>query len=67
MLWILRRCQDGIVGVVTEAWTRIEARRAFMQNALGIQVQDEVLPLSDLCGYLPPYLFSPRRAMRKAR
>jgi len=49
-----------------EAWTRIEARRAFMQNALGIQVQDEVLPLSDLCGYLPPYLFSPRRAMRKA-
>ncbi|MCA1553869.1 MAG: hypothetical protein LC737_05780, partial [Chloroflexi bacterium] len=39
-----------------EAWSRIEARRAFMQNVLGIRLKPEVLPLSNLSGYLPPYL-----------
>ena len=45
-----------------EAWTRISARRAFMQNELGIRLRPEVLPLSNLSGYLPPFLLSPRQA-----
>ncbi len=49
-----------------EAWARIESRRAFMQDCLGIRLQPEVLPFSNLCGYLPPFLLSPRRAMRVA-
>jgi len=47
-----------------EAWKRIQARRAFMENALGIQLNPEVLPFSSLPAYLPPYLLAPRRAMR---
>ncbi|MBI5877722.1 MAG: aminopeptidase P family N-terminal domain-containing protein [Chloroflexi bacterium] len=48
-----------------EAWARICARRAFMQEALGIRLKPEVLPLSNLSGYLPPFLLAPGRAMRR--
>jgi len=33
---------------------------------LGIRLRPEVLPLSDLAGYLPPYWLSPHLAMRRA-
>lgn len=46
-----------------EAWTRIQARRDFMQEALGIQLKPEVLPFSNLPAYLPPFWLSPHRAM----
>jgi len=45
-----------------EAWGRIGARREFMQRVLGIRLRPEVLPFSNLCGYLPPFLLSPQRA-----
>jgi hypothetical protein len=44
-----------------EAWRRIEARRAFMADTLGIRLKPEVLPLSNLAGYLPPFLLAPKR------
>ncbi|MBA3873696.1 MAG: M24 family metallopeptidase [Anaerolineae bacterium] len=47
-----------------EAWTRIQARRDFMQNVLGIRLKPEVLPFSNIPAYLPPYLLSPQRAMQ---
>jgi hypothetical protein len=47
-----------------EAWGRIQARRDFMQNALGITLKPEVLPFSNIPAYLPPYLLAPTRAMR---
>jgi hypothetical protein len=47
-----------------EAWGRIQARRAFMQDKLGIQLRPEVLPLSNLAGYLPPFWLSAHNAMR---
>jgi hypothetical protein len=49
-----------------EAWGRIGARREFMQSVLGIRLQPDVLPFSNLSGYLPPYLLSPTRALRVA-
>lgn len=45
------------------AWSRIEARRAFMAGALGIDVHPDVLPLSNVPAYLPPFLMRPDRAM----
>ena len=42
---------------------RIQARRAFMQDMLGIRLKPEVLPFSNIPGYLPPFLLSPGRAM----
>lgn len=47
-----------------EAWGRIQARRAFMRDALGITLKPEVLPFSNIPAYLPPFVLSPRRAMR---
>jgi hypothetical protein len=47
-----------------EAWSRIQARRAFMQESLGITLKPEVLPFSNLPAYLVPYLLSPTKAMR---
>ncbi len=49
-----------------EAWRRIEARRAFMADVLGIRVKPEVLPFSNLAGYLPPFILSPTRAFSRA-
>ena len=44
-------------------WARVEARRAFMAEALGIELHPDVLPFSDLPAYLPPFLLAPDRAM----
>ncbi len=48
-----------------EAWARIQARRTFMENVLGIKLKPEVLPFSNLSAHLTPYLLSPNMALRK--
>jgi hypothetical protein len=48
-----------------EAWSRIQQRRVFMQDALGIRLKPEVLPFSNIPAYLPPYWLSPRSIVRK--
>jgi Xaa-Pro aminopeptidase len=48
------------------AWARIGARRDFMRDALGIDLHPDVLPLSNIPAYLPPYLLRPDRAMTLA-
>ena len=45
-----------------EAWRRIEGRRAFMTETLGIRLKPEVLPLSNMPGWLPPFWLNPRLA-----
>jgi hypothetical protein len=45
------------------AWARIEARRAFMADVLGIRLKPEVLPFSNLQGWLPPFLLAPGRVL----
>ena len=47
-----------------EAWGRIQARRTFMQEVLGITLKPEVLPFSNIPAYLPPFVLSPHRAIR---
>lgn len=54
-------------GTFPEAWGRIEARRRFMKDVLGIDLKPEVLPFSNIPAYLPPFLLSPRRVMTVAR
>ena len=46
-----------------EAWKRIEARRGFMAEALGIVLKPAVLPFSNIPAYLPPFLLAPHRVM----
>ena len=44
-------------------WGRVEKRRAFMEGTLGIALKPEVLPFSNIAGWLPPYWLSPELAM----
>jgi Creatinase/Prolidase N-terminal domain len=46
-----------------EAWQRIEARRRFMIETLGIRLRPEILPFSNMAGWLPPFWLAPDRAM----
>ena len=48
------------------AWARIQERRAFMADQLGIALHPDVLPLSNLPAHLPPFLLRPDRAMTLA-
>jgi len=48
-----------------ELWARVCQRREFMAGELGLRLRPEVLPLSNLAGYLPPYWLAPNRAMRR--
>jgi hypothetical protein len=46
-----------------DAWRRVQARRRFMDEALGITLHPEVLPFSNLAAFLPPFLLRPDLAM----
>ena len=53
----------AFAGAYPEAWARIEARRRFMADALGIELHPDVLPFSNIPAYLPPFLLRPDHAM----
>lgn len=46
-----------------QAWGRIQARRAFMTDVLGIRLKPEVLPFSNLPAYLPPFWLAPHQVL----
>jgi hypothetical protein len=58
--------RDELKSSFPDVWGRIEARRAFMADVLGIRLKPEVLPLSNLAGAMPPYWLSPNRIVSKA-
>lgn len=47
--------RDEIARDFPDLWSRIEARRTFMIEMLGIQLKPEILPLSVAPGYMPPF------------
>jgi hypothetical protein len=44
-----------------EVWARIEARRAFMRDSLGVPLKETLLPLSNIPLVLPPLWLAPDR------
>lgn len=71
--WALN-CEDGVVFADQElhrelgvrhpdVWQRIEARRAFMRNELGVTLRDSILPLSSTPLCLPPFWLAPDRLL----
>ncbi len=58
--------RDDLAARYPGLWQRVTTRRQFLAGALGIALRPEVLPLSDLAGYLPPFWLSPHLAMRRA-
>jgi hypothetical protein len=55
--------RDALAARYPEAWSRIERRRAFMAEVLGIRLKPEVLPLSNIPAWLPPFWLAPGRVM----
>jgi hypothetical protein len=55
--------RSAFAAAYPEAWSRILERRAFMADALGIELHPDVLPFSDIPAYLPPFLLRPDLAM----
>jgi hypothetical protein len=53
----------GIAARFPAAWQRIQARRNFMAQALGIELHPDVLPFSNIPAYLPPFILRADRAM----
>lgn len=47
-----------------ETWARMQRRRAYMMDVLGIPLDESVLPMSDTVGYLRPMLFAREKALR---
>ena len=43
-------------------WERMQERRDYMIRVLGIRLNDGVYPMSDLCGYLRPFLLEKDKA-----
>lgn len=67
-------CESGILladeqlrkAIATEypaVWERIVKRRAYMQEVLGIRIQEDVLPTSMATAYLRPYLLKKEMAL----
>ena len=48
------------------AWERIQGRRRFMAESLGIELHPDVLPFSNIPAWLPPFLLGSERAMTLA-
>lgn len=46
-----------------EMWLRMKERKEYLRNVLGIVLQEEVFPMSDLCGYFRPYLMEHGKAL----
>ncbi len=46
-----------------QGWARIEARRRFMVDILGIHLKPEILPFSNMAAWLPPFWLAPHKAM----
>lgn len=72
--WFTTNAEDGIAladaglreelsARYPEAWARIERRRAFMADALGIRLKPEVLPFSNIPAFLPPFWLARNKAM----
>src|SRR5271169_5972636 len=68
------RMEDGIViadrdlqgklrALYPDCFARCVQRREFMRNTLGIEVTDDVLPLSNIPAIVPPYFFSPNQIL----
>ena len=58
--------RESLAASFPDLWDRVRRRRAFMREALGIELHPDVLPLSNVPALLPPFLLRPDLAMTLA-
>ena len=71
------RMEDGVVladlalrrqlaSEFPECYARCQARRAFMAEILGLELPEEVLPLSNIPAIVPPFFLQPNHVVALA-
>ena len=50
-----------------ECYDRCQRRRSFMSDVLGIDLPEEVLPLSNTCAIVPPFFLKPNTVLALER
>ena len=55
--------RDELAAKHPELWSRIRARQDHVRDKLGVQLRDEVLPLSCTAAYLRPFWLAPGKAL----
>ena len=61
--WPTNHCDLRSPIGIPDAWARVQARRRFMIETLGIDLHPDVLPFSNLAAHLSPLLLRTDRAM----
>ncbi|WP_117168578.1 M24 family metallopeptidase [Paraliobacillus sediminis] len=56
--------REEIAEKYPDVWRRIQARRDYMMNTLGIRLKPEVLPISTINGYYRPFLLNKKYAFK---
>ena len=59
--------RSEIASTFPAMWSRIQQRRAFMTEVLGIRLDESVLPFSNTPGWIPPYALEPGRVLTISR
>ena len=55
--------REALSAAYPDVAARIGARQDFMRLALGLDAPDTLLPLSDTCGIVPPFLLAPKQVI----
>src|SRR5690606_40246650 len=50
-----------------DLWARFTRRREYLRNVLGIELGEDVLPMSDRLGYYRPFLLTREKALAVGR
>ena len=59
------KLQEAWAAQFPSSWKRIQQRRDFMINKIGIAIKPEVLPLSNIPAYYSPYLLNSKQVAVK--
>jgi hypothetical protein len=51
--------RDQLASTYPEVWQRVQVRRTFMRDVLGIHLKPEVLPFSNMAAMLQPFVLNP--------
>ena len=60
------KLRDDLARNYPAMWGRVQARRAFMRDQLGLGLAEEVLPFSNCAGAVMPFLLSPATSLALA-
>ena len=58
--------REQIKAEYPELWTRVEHRRAYLADELGIHMSDDVLPTSSATAYYRPFMLDHERVLKNA-